>query len=86
VDQKEFAERVARLQEIGGAIEKLPPEIRSGAFKLLRAYVAGIETRPVNKSEPEAERNHSDDTNLFILFSHDKPSDNVRLIAASLYQ
>lgn len=88
MDKKEFDERVLRLLDISDAIGKLPPEIRSDAFGLLKGYVLG-------RTPPEAEAEGLDDDSggasgndngLFGRFDHDKPSDNVKLIAADLFQ
>lgn len=86
MDQKKFAERVLRLKEVGDAVDKLPPEIRSSAFDLLKDYVSGTAAVPSGKSNHQSTQNHSDGGDLFLQFNHEKPSDNVRLIAASLYQ
>jgi len=85
MDQKEFSERSVRLQEVSDVIEKLPPEIRSDAFGLLKDYVLsdsiGRSNRVNDQSAPD-----TGDVNLFTQFDHDKPSDNVRLIAAHLFR
>jgi hypothetical protein len=88
MDKKEFDERALRLQDVGKVIDKLPAEIRSDAFGLLKGYVSGrsepdFDDRQKNR---EADIDSSGDTNLFGRFDHGKPSDNVRLIAAHLFQ
>ena len=88
MDKKEFDERASRLQDVGNVIDKLPAEIRSEAFGLLKGYVSTNNTSNTGaerKRDKEADNSHVD-TNLFSRFDHDKPSDNVRLIAADLFQ
>jgi hypothetical protein len=84
VDQKEFSERSARLQEIGKIIDQLPVEIRSEAFSLLKGYISGKAGAAVDKENAAEDEN--DGAELFTKFNHEKPSDNARLIAAYLFQ
>jgi hypothetical protein len=89
MDKKEFDERVLRLQDVAKVIDKLPAEIRTEAFGLLRGYVSGRsapDSGGVNRTENEDGDDADDGTSLFGRFDHDKPSDNVRLIAAYLFQ
>jgi hypothetical protein len=88
VDKKEFDERVLRLQDVGKVLDKLPAEIRSEAFGLLKEYVSGRNTPDSGAARNEGEDGGDSgyDANLFSQFDHDKPSDNVRLIAAYLFQ
>lgn len=88
MDKTEFGERVLRLQEVGKAIDKLPTEIRGEAFDLLKGYVSGRNTPDsvAEQNEDEGGCHPGDDTSLFSRFDHDKPSDNVRLIAALFFQ
>ena len=85
MDQKEFNERASRLQGIGKVIEKLPAEIRSEAFTFLSAYVSqqvGTSARHSAKQQPDGDAGGS----IFSRFEHQKPSDNVRLVAAHLFE
>lgn len=88
MDKKEFDERVQRLREVAKVIDKLPAEIRNEAFGLLRRYVTGRNTPDPGATHKHGEDDVSsgDDTSLFSRFDHDRPSDNVRLIAAHLFQ
>jgi hypothetical protein len=87
MDQKEFNECTSRLQEVGKIIEKLPTEIRSEAFGLLKGYVAQQVTTPTRREGPaEYAAGSGEGADLFSRFDHDKPSDNVRLVAAYLFQ
>lgn len=86
MDEKEFKERSVRLQEVGEVIEKLPAEIRGEAFKLLGGYVTGLTVTPAQEPDSSAPLESDEDVSLFTQFTHDKPSDNARLIAAHLYR
>jgi hypothetical protein len=88
VEKKEFDERVLRLQDVGNIIDKLPAEIRSEAFGLLKGYVSGRNQSDSDDAgnEDELGEGSGGDVSLFGRFDHDKPSDNVRLIAAYLFQ
>lgn len=88
MDKKEFEERISRLQEIGRVVDKLPAEIRSDAFGLLKGYILGRSPlgSKTGHDDDEADDGLSDDSNLFGQFDHDKPADNVRLIAADLFR
>lgn len=89
MNEKEFNARVARLEQVGEVLKKLPTEVRSDAFALLKGYVTGH--NPSNSPDTESTASldesagSSDIGSLFTKFEHDKPSDNVRLIAASFY-
>lgn len=87
MDEREFRERATRLDEVGKIIDKLPAEIRSEAFNLLKGYVSG---QSKSSAREEAQVEHSghaaDDEEFFNRFDNDKPSDNARLIAAYLFK
>jgi len=80
-----------KLFEINKIISALKPEIRSDAFKILAPYYFG------GKHEEEEEANQQirqaktakpkvgDSDELFTAFAHERPSENVLLIAAWLY-
>jgi hypothetical protein len=88
VDQKELKELASRLQEVGKVIETLPTEIRSEAFGLLKGYIRQQDGQSPNEdgsAESDIDSREST-TGLFSKFDHDKPSDNVRLITAHLFQ
>jgi hypothetical protein len=93
VDEKAFKARVARLEEVGKVLEKLPAEVRASAFELLKGYV-GAEAatppgkRPAGKPTPAAADDSADgeEEAFFSQFEHDKPFENVRLIAAYYYR
>jgi hypothetical protein len=89
VDKKEFEIRAGRLQEIAKVLEKLPAEVRSDAFDLLEAYVTEHSSVSSTKQTPVKEKVHVADgteEDFFGKFDHDKPADNVRLIAACFYR
>lgn len=85
MDQKEFDERASRLQEVGKFIEKLPAEIWGGAFELLKGYVSQQAATSAN-SFANQQKDGGDEASIFSRFDHDRPSDNVRLIAAHFFQ
>ena len=87
MDEKEFKERAARLQEIAKVLEKLPVAVQPEAFGLLKGYVTKQADAPAAKHKPAQEHEDSGDAaDFFGKFDHDKPSDNVRLIAAHFYR
>ncbi len=91
MDSSALKSRAERLLEVSKLIEQLPSEIRSQAFEMLSPYIIG-------KSSSEASRNREADRrdevppldiedreSFFTQFPHDKPADNVKLIAAWWY-
>ncbi len=89
MDEKEFKTRADRLDRVAKVIEKLPTEVRSGAFDLLKGYVTqeppGSPIRkPATKDKSEDLGNSEEE--FFAAFTHDKPADNVKLIAAHFYR
>lgn len=97
MDEKNFKERVARLEQLGKVVEKLPPEVRAAAFALLEGYVAGTHSSGQSRVQTPktssagstrgdaAILDISDREAFFSQFEHDKPADNVKLLAAYLY-
>jgi hypothetical protein len=92
VDKKTFSERVARLEEIAAVLQKLPAEVRSQAFDVLAPYATGGKATSSEKPKPNDSVRKPDDDDpdteraeFFGAFDHDKPSDNLKLVAAYLY-
>lgn len=89
MDDKEFKMRAGRLEQIAKVLEKLPGEVRSDAFDLLKDYVTEHPTEsPAKKKGSQAKREVTDDSDegFFGAYDHDKPADNARLIAAWFYR
>lgn len=90
MDEQTFKARVARLNEVGSVIAKLPEEIRNSAFALLSDYITQISSKKgASPNEEKANNENASDMSreeFFQAFDHSKPSDNVRLIAAYLYR
>lgn len=90
MNDAEFNDRVARLQKIGSVLQKLPPEVRSTAFELLKDYVTVGTPGEAPKKRAAKKDAHDNSTGsaeqFFSAFNHDKPADNVKLIAASFYR
>lgn len=95
--KKEVDAMKASLLEINEFILKLEPEIRSAAFELLTdaCFGDGL-TSKINSNAEEKPRNtnkaqgatttNTDDLGAFISkFQHEKPAENVMLLAAWLY-
>ncbi|MDB5808068.1 MAG: hypothetical protein JWN94_190 [Betaproteobacteria bacterium] len=89
MDDKTYRERVSRLEEIGKILEKLPSEIRATAFTLLQDYVVG---HLHAGGKPPAELVNPGNTDaaidrgvFFAKYSHEKPADNLKSIAAYLF-
>jgi hypothetical protein len=89
VDDKEFKTRSGRLEQTAKVLEKLPSEVRSDAFDLLKGYVTehSPEHRTISK-EAKAGRDSArqSEEEFFGAFEHDKPADNAKLIAAWFYR
>lgn len=89
MDEKEFKSRTTRLEQVAKVIEKLPTEVRSEAFDLLKAWVTDQNpSSPGKKATHKPKHHDSDDSEeaFFASFDHDKPADNARLIAAYFYR
>jgi len=89
VDEKELKRRAARLAEVATILEKLPAEVRSAAFDLLKEYVTGPSSEPrARTKETESTRPTlaQSEADFFGRFDHDKPADNAKLVAAWFYQ
>lgn len=81
-----FEERVKRLQEIDKIIKTLDPAIRAMSFEILKGYVLEIKYSDSGDEENEDTNDSGEDSdNFFAKYNHDKPSDNVLLIAAQHY-
>ena len=87
MDKKAFSEHVARLAEIAAVLEKLPAEVRSQAFDILAPYATGgkLIEKPKDDDHRAGDDPDKSSEDFFASFNHDKPSDNVRLLAAYLY-
>jgi len=91
LDERNFKERASRLKQVGTVIEGLPAEIRTAAFELLRDYISS-DSAPEKKKESAPAKTHTagegdDDREAFFSsFEHEKPADNVKLLAAYLYR
>lgn len=89
MDEGTLKERVKRLQEINKVIAKLDPGIRGEAFSLLRDYVTGPPGpgKDARRHGGVVEHETDDDRGAFFSnFDHDKPADNVNLLAAYHYK
>jgi hypothetical protein len=95
MDEKAFKELASRLEAAGAVIAKVPAEIRSTAFELLRPYVTGQQTFQAPPAKPGAAATGDvalaaaaagDREAFFGAHNHDKPADNVRLIVADFYR
>ena len=91
MDQKEFAQRAARLEKIAKVLEQLPSEIRADAFALLKEFVIDQDpSKPAadggsRQKEKSGGAETATQEAFFSKFNHDKAADNVRLIAAWHY-
>lgn len=89
MDKKKFDEIVKRLKEVSGIVESVPSEIREESFKLLKPYITGsVSKEPPKKDDPNDDHlsDSSSDEEFFSKHEHDKPADNVKLIAAYFYK
>ena len=90
MDKKTFTEWSGRIAEIGKVLEKLPQEVRQEAFQLLKDYVTeqkidAAQGRGGKAGKPASKVDGSRES-FFASFTHDKPADNVKLIAAWFYR
>ena len=90
MNENTFKERVTRLKEVNGVLEKLDPSIRSQAFDLLKPYITGrpaVESGDGASEEGESEEADGDGSAeaFFSKFNDEKPSDNALLVAAYVY-
>jgi hypothetical protein len=89
VDEKEFTTLATRLEQIAKVLEKLPAEIRSDAFDLLKPYATehSLEST-TNKKRARTKHEAADGTEeaFFGAFVHAKPAANAKLIAAYFYR
>jgi hypothetical protein len=87
MDEKAFKEVVKKIKAVNAVLREVDPVFRETALELLRGYLdleEGSATIPIAaKRKPGSTA--SDPDALFTKFSHDKPADNVRLIAAFFY-
>ena len=89
MDEKEFKTRAGRLEQIANVLEKLPAEVRSDAFDLLKGYVTEHSSGSTTKkpgAKADGEILDSTEEKFFGAFDHDKPADNARLVAAFFYR
>jgi len=89
MDEKGFKKRAGRLEQIAKLLEKLPAEVRSDAFDLLKGYVTEDSSgSATDKTHANAKPEAVDDAEeaFFEAFDHDKPADNAKLIAAYFYR
>jgi hypothetical protein len=89
VNDKEFKERASRLQDIAKVLEKLPAEVRSDAFDLIKGYVTQHPSEaPAKTKETKNQREGTpqSEEEFFGAFDHDKPADNAKLVAAWFYR
>jgi len=86
MDKSALKERIKRLREVNQVIEKLDPAIRHDAFVLLADYVAGALPDERGKVKDRTLPGAPEDPKEFLAkFDHEKPADNVKLIAAYFY-
>lgn len=79
---------IKKLNEINKAISSLDPAIRTEAFSILKPLYFDAAPKPKAADESESESTVEtlhDTGNFFEKYNHEKPSDNVLLIAAWLY-
>jgi len=85
MDETKFNERIARLEKTVDVLNKLPPEVRQQAFTLLHEFIGDSREKRKRQEEDTPPDSDFDEVAFFSTHQHDKPSDNVRLIAAYFY-
>lgn len=89
MDESSFKNRAKRLKEVNEIVKDLVPEIRQGAFDLLKAYVGPAVPASSHRENPSKEDDPPaaglDAGDFFLKFDHEKPADNAKLIAAYHY-
>lgn len=89
MDDTEFKARASRLEQIAKVLEKLPPEVRTDAFDLLKGFVTEHSSEARTKKEKAKGRGdtaHQPDEEFFTAFEQKQPADNAKLIAAWFYR
>ena len=89
MDKKKFDEVVARLKEVSEIIESIPSEIREESFKLFKPYIMGsaVKATPGKTEQDDVDPpDDGSDEEFFSKQDHDKPADNVKLLAAYYYK
>lgn len=88
---------IEQLKLVAPIINELAPEVRTHAFDLFRPYLSSLHTsnshKPLQPEAPSTRNNREEDSSsgsdsigeFFGKHSHDKPGDNVMLIAAWHY-
>lgn len=88
MDESAFKERAKRLQAVNQIISQLDPAIRQSAFLLLQEYITSTQADGPRKDKKQLTRRPDipdDKEKFFSRFDHDKPSENVLLVAAYYY-
>ncbi|HEY3762508.1 MAG TPA: hypothetical protein VGN23_12245 [Verrucomicrobiae bacterium] len=83
-----FKERLERLKEVNEVLKQIDVTIRPAAFSLLQDYIT--QNKSVGDGKPSMQKTREsegipDRTEFFSQFTHDKPADNVLLLAAYHY-
>lgn len=94
MNDKKYNECIGRLDKIGKVLQMLPPEVRGAAFSLFEAYIMGnsddlLVSSSSSKSKTPSSKIDSTNSSMETFFSahaHDKPADNVKLMAAFHYK
>jgi hypothetical protein len=91
MDEKTFKQWAVKMEQIGKLLEKLPSEIRPAAFELLQSYItetgAQVDDKKGGRQKEEKilRTKWKSKEDFFGAFTHAKPADNIKLIAAYLY-
>jgi len=94
MNDKKYNECIGRLEKIGKVLQKIPPEVRGAAFSLFEGYITGnsddlFVPDSSSKSKTLSSKTDSNSSSMEKFFSahaHDKPADNVKLMAAFHYK
>lgn len=87
MDKKKIEDAKAALIEINELVIQLDPSIRAAAFEILRPHYFGgkqVERKTREESSGDQEA-HSELADFISSYGHNKPADNVMLLAAWLY-
>jgi hypothetical protein len=82
----DFDEALKKIEKINEIVSKLDPLIKESAFEfLLKIGFSDVPKKEFKEEREEVDQSDSGGDDFLTKYSHDQPSDNVLLIAASLY-
>lgn len=84
MDEATYKKRVKRLKEVDKVVKALDPAIREASFKLLQSHITNEKLHDDSGGSGDGSGGNggASGKSIFTEFEHDRPSDNVLLVAA----